>query len=138
MNLNIKLPSIATTIVGVGLGLVVALNEQVFHFGPPWQVGISTVLTVVGVLGISIISGPTFQTILHLPQATCAAIASAMGGLQLLLAQSAIESSWRTVLQVVLVIAGTLGFGPTLNAKARKLFGVARGPLGEGKGNTTQ
>jgi hypothetical protein len=103
----------------------VALNDQVFHFGSPWQVGINVALVVVGTLGVSIISGPAFQTIIHLPQATCAAIASGLAGLQLILAQSGIEPGWRTVLQALIVVGATLGFGPTLSTKAREAFAAA-------------
>lgn len=122
MKLDLKLPSLAVTIIGVALAVLVALNTQVFEFGPPWQTGINVVLTVAATLGISIISGPNFQTIIHLPQATCAAIATGLGALQLWLSEASLDGTWRTVLQCVLVVAATLGFGPTLSKKAARLL----------------
>lgn len=133
---EVKLPSIAVVAIGAALGVIVALNEQVFQFGPPWQTGITVLVTLAGALGISAISGPAFQAVIHLPQATCAVIASALGVLQLVLAQAAIGSALATVLHVVITIGATLGFGPGLSRKARRLLlAVGAGhPIGPDRG----
>jgi hypothetical protein len=117
--MQIKLPSLATTIIGATLGILVALNNEVFHLGHPWGLALTTILTLAGVLGISIIQGPAFQTVIALPQAAVAAIGAVLGALQVLFAETSMEGGWRTVLQVVIVVAGTLGFGPTLTKAAR-------------------
>lgn len=119
--MQIKLPSLATTIIGVTLAVLIALNDQVFHFGPPWQVGINVALPILGVLGISIISGPQFQSVIEVPQQIAALIASAMAGIQLVLAQSGINVDARTVLQCLVVVGATLGFGPTVSAATARL-----------------
>lgn len=123
---SIKLPSIAVVAIGAALGALVAVNNEVLHLGAPWQVGLNTTLAIGGVLGISIVSGPQFQTIIRLPQAVCAAVAAALGGVQLLLAQSGIDPTWRTVAQALLVVAGTLGFGPTVSVAAQRVIVAAR------------
>lgn len=124
--MNLKLPSLATTLIGAALAVVVALNDQVFHFGSPWQVGINVALPILGVLGISIVSGPQFQTIIHVPQQIAALVASVLGGLQLVLAQSGIEPTGRTVLQALVVVIATLGFGPAANEAATQAIVKAR------------
>lgn len=110
--MNLKLPSIATIIAGGALAALVALNDQVFHFGQPWQTGLTIAITWAGVLGISVLSGGAFRAAIHVTQPIAAAIASTLTALQLLLMQSAYSSAVKTVLQVVIVIGGTLGFGP--------------------------
>jgi hypothetical protein len=129
----IKLPSLATTIVGAALAVIVALNDQVFHFGSPWQLGINVGLPILGALGFSIISGPQFRTIVELPQQAVAVIAAALSGVQLVLADSTVGVDARTVLQCLVVVAATLGFGPTINAKARALLAPTAPTAADGK-----
>lgn len=118
--MNIGLPSIATTIAGAVLAVLVALNDQVFHLGHAWAAGLNIAIVWAGVLGISVVTGAAFRAAVHVSQGVAAAIATTLTVIQLALGQADLSSTARTILQVLVVAAGTLGFGPTISVVAAR------------------
>lgn len=114
--MQIKLPSLLTTLLGGAAAVVVVVSKQVLHFAPPWPAGISAGVTVLGVLSVSVLTGPQFRAAIKLTQAEASVVAMALSGVQLLLLQSGLSPMLQTILQAILVAAGTLGFGPDTQA----------------------
>lgn len=126
--MNIGKPSIATTIAGALLAVLVALNDQVFNLGHAWAAGLNIAILWAGVLGVSVLSGSAFRAAVHVSQGVASAIAGTLTIIQLAVGQTGgISSPLRTVLQVVVVAGATLGFGPSAQQAVRNALTHDRG-----------
>lgn len=125
----LKLPSWATTILGLAAGFLAVLNEVAFGFNPTWRGYLSVVLIFLAGLGISPLVGSAFRAALHLSPAASLAISSGLAALALAVHTFSLSEGLRGVLQGVLAFATAIGFAPavnvaTLSAKSAVRVGV--------------
>jgi hypothetical protein len=111
--MRLNLPTWASTILGLGAGVLAVLNETVFGLSTEWHSYIAIALVFLAGLGISPLVGPAFRAAIHLSQGASVLISSALGALALAVSTLNIAEGVRGILQGVLVFAAALGFAPS-------------------------
>lgn len=110
----LQMPSWATVVVSAVLTALVAVNATVLHLGPPWSEGLTLSIALLGLYGVTVLTHGMFQALVAVPPQVMAVIGIVLAGLQLLVRQSGVGLTARTILECVIVAAAALGFEPTV------------------------
>lgn len=126
----LKLPTWATTIVGLAAGVLAVLNEVAFGLDPTWRGYLSVTLIFLAGLGISPLVGSAFRAALHLSPGVSLVISSALAALALAVHMFNLSSGLRGVLQGVLAFAAAIGFAPAVNVATLPAKSAVRAGVG--------
>lgn len=111
----LKLPTWATTVLGLLAGVAAILNETTFHLPAQIHGGLAIGLVFLAGIGISPLVGASFRAALHLSQSVSVLLSSGLGALALAIHTLNVSEGLRGVLQGVLTFAAAIGFAPSVN-----------------------
>ncbi len=110
--MQLRLPSWATTLLGLVAGVLAILNEVTFGLSTEWRGYVSMALIFLAGLGISPLVGPAFRSALHVSNQASIAVSSVLAGLALVVHGVDLSTGLRGVLQGILTFAAAVGFAP--------------------------
>lgn len=112
-----KLPSLATTILGLIAGALTVLVKGAFGLPPTWQYVLAAVLVFLGGAGVQPLLGPAFRSALNLPIAVTTLISAAMSAASYVLAAPiGIDHTASIWISGGLAFLAAVGFGTTVQS----------------------
>lgn len=125
MKLQLKLPSVATTVAALVLGVLTVLNTTTFQPGPPWQTGINIALLAGAAFGVAPLLGKAWASALNLTVAQTSLVTGVLSFLQLWQQSEPLSTTLHAVIVGVITVAAGLGFGVNIaiiSGKAKTLI----------------
>lgn len=111
---KLKLPTWATVGLSAVAGVLSVLNLTVFGLDPIWQELVTVGLAALAVLGISPLTGPALQNVLHISHAVALAAAGVFATATVGVSTSSLDGTTKNIIAAVLTVLGGVLIGPSV------------------------
>ena len=128
--MSLHLPTKVTAALSVAITILAVLNETTLHLGTTWSTGVLTVTTVLGLIGVSRLTGEQFRSVLDVTPGESAAVAVVLSTVALIAkADTSLTTPAHAIISGVIVAISGLLVGPdtavSVKAARSRLRGAA-------------
>lgn len=130
--MKIHIPTALSIALAIVAGVLEGLNLTTFGFAPGWQYLVTVGIDALACIGISPLTGPALQSVLHLTHATVLSLTALISTATIAVTQVSMNTTIKGIIIGVLALIGGVLLGtdptPTTTSPNASIFKFKRQP----------